>query len=311
MIRGYYTILLLLLSVGNIFSNPALGFFTPIDYIDEYKEVALREMQRFSVPASITLGQAILESKYGNSDLAKNANNHFGIKCHKEWTGPTYTMDDDESDECFRKYENVLESYADHSMFLSSRVRYAALFQLSKKDYKAWAKGLKEAGYATHPKYAEMLIEIIEKYKLYEFDEVYFDPSFYLAEDKKRKLLNEAALSFNQKYFLVYNENASPLSESENSFVSVVQEFNSSTQEFLKFKMLYLDEKHCLAETKPEEIAVAVISNKKIFFLLNDNEIKNTFRAKNSTLKNDLLDYSHLEMDYPHLQALLFPSRRE
>ncbi len=311
MIRAYYIILLLLLSVGTIFSNPIFRFFTPIDYIDEYKEVALREMQRYNVPASITLGQAILESNYGNSNLARNANNHFGIKCHKEWSGATYTMDDDEIDECFRKYENVVESYSDHSMFLNSRVRYAALFQLSKKDYKAWAKGLKEAGYATHPKYAEMLIEIIEKYKLYELDEVYLDPSFYVAEYEKKKLINEAALNFNQKYFLAYNESASPLSESENSFVSVAQEFNSSAQEFLKFKMLYLDEKHCLTEKNQEEITSSFNSNKKILFLVSGSEIKNTFRANNSTLKDDLLTYSHLEMDYPHLEALLFPSRAE
>src|SRR5258708_4095908 len=117
MIRAGNIFLFLFLS-GAAFSLPTVTYVTPVDYIDEFKEAAIKEMQRYSVPASITLGQAILESNYGNSDLAKNANNHFGIKCHKEWTGATYTMDDDESDECFRKYDNVVESYADHSMFL-------------------------------------------------------------------------------------------------------------------------------------------------------------------------------------------------
>ena len=147
------------------------------EYIHRYKEDAIKEMLMHGVPASITLAQGMLESGNGNSALAVYANNHFGIKCHKGWTGPTYIMDDDAKDECFRKYPSVLESYSDHSMFLRSRPRYAALFELKLTDYSGWAKGLKAAGYATDPKYAERLIGIIELHKLYQYDQVDGIPS--------------------------------------------------------------------------------------------------------------------------------------
>jgi LysM repeat protein len=139
-------------------------------YIRKYAPVAIRNMKEFKIPASITLAQGLLESGAGNSDLAKNANNHFGIKCHKEWTGETYLKDDDAQNECFRKYKNPEESFQDHALFLTTRQRYAALFKLDITDYKGWAKGLKEAGYATNPTYTEKLIGIIEKYELYQYD---------------------------------------------------------------------------------------------------------------------------------------------
>lgn len=126
-------------------------------------------MERTGIPASIKLAQGILESGCGESDLSVYANNHFGIKCH-DWVGATYHMDDDEEDECFRKYENAEQSWIDHSEFLLNRPRYASLFQIPATDYKAWAKGLKAAGYATNPHYAEKLIKIIEEEHLYQFD---------------------------------------------------------------------------------------------------------------------------------------------
>ncbi|CAN5575253.1 glucosaminidase domain-containing protein [soil metagenome] len=138
-------------------------------YISRYKDDAVRDMKKTGVPASITLSQACLESQDGNSPLAIEANNHFGIKC-ANWTGDTYTQDDDQRDECFRKYKGALESYDDHSDFLRTRPRYADLFLLDNTDYAAWAKGLKKAGYATNPQYAERLIKIIEDNKLYELD---------------------------------------------------------------------------------------------------------------------------------------------
>lgn len=139
------------------------------EFIRKYKHIAIQEMERTGIPASITLAQGILESGCGQSELATNANNHFGIKCH-EWEGDSYTMDDDAADECFRKYKNAEESWIDHSTFLTSRPRYAGLFSLKTTDYKAWAKGLKAAGYATNPQYAEMLIKIIEEEELYKYD---------------------------------------------------------------------------------------------------------------------------------------------
>lgn len=140
------------------------------DYIDSYDEVAVKKMNEYGIPASITLAQGILESGSGNSGLAKKANNHFGIKCHKDWNGKTYHMDDDAKDECFRKYDDPADSYRDHSIFLTTRGRYTFLFDYDITDYKSWAKGLKKAGYATNPKYPELLINIIEKYDLGQYD---------------------------------------------------------------------------------------------------------------------------------------------
>jgi LysM repeat protein len=144
---------------------------SPEEYISLYKELAVVNMKDKKVPASITLAQAMFESDYGNSPLALNANNHFGIKCHTTWNGATYHQDDDAADECFRKYENPLLSFEDHSDFLINRERYNSLFELDITDYKAWAHGLKKAGYATNPQYATKLIELIERYQLNLLDE--------------------------------------------------------------------------------------------------------------------------------------------
>jgi len=146
--------------------------YTPKDYVDLYKDIAITEMEKYGIPASIKLGQGILESSAGNSTLAKTANNHFGIKCKKEWTGETFYQDDDEKNECFRKYKDVLSSYEDHSKFLKSSARYASLFELSKGDYKGWATGLKAAGYATNPQYAQLLIKTIEENELFIYDKL-------------------------------------------------------------------------------------------------------------------------------------------
>lgn len=140
------------------------------EYITKYSEIAKAEMRRVGIPASITLAQGILESKYGNSALATKANNHFGIKCGANWKGPAFIQDDDTEKECFRKYESVLHSYADHSNFLKGKDRYASLFELNPKDYEGWAKGLQKAGYATNPNYATLLVKLIEERDLHRFD---------------------------------------------------------------------------------------------------------------------------------------------
>lgn len=145
---------------------------TPEDYIETYKDIAIQEMREHKIPASITLAQGLLESGAGNSALAREAKNHFGIKCHKGWEGDTYIMDDDEKNECFRKYDNAEESFRDHSEFLCGRSRYAALFELDITDYEGWAKGLKAAGYATNPKYAQLLIDRIKLYDLTKYDQI-------------------------------------------------------------------------------------------------------------------------------------------
>lgn len=139
-------------------------------YITKYKEIAKNNMQQFGIPASITLAQALLESGSGTGSLCLQANNHFGIKCRADWTGPSVKYDDDALQECFRKYADPKDSFKDHSTFLLSKPWYSKLFKLDIKDYKAWAKGLKSAGYATDPLYPQKLINLIEKNKLFEID---------------------------------------------------------------------------------------------------------------------------------------------
>lgn len=139
------------------------------DYISRYRPIAIKEMNTYGIPASITLAQGLLESANGNSTLAREANNHFGIKCTSDWRGDSFYKDDDRIDDCFRVYDSPEDSFRDHSEFLL-RKRYATLFELDKDDYAGWAKGLKKAGYATNPRYAELLIDLIERYGLYDYD---------------------------------------------------------------------------------------------------------------------------------------------
>ena len=140
------------------------------EYIKKYRELAVEEMKKYHIPASITLAQGLLESGAGQSTLARKSNNHFGIKCGSDWRGKTVSHDDDARGECFRAYKHPKQSYEDHSKFLVGRPRYASLFKLNITDYKGWARGLKKAGYATNPRYAEQLIGIIELYDLYKYD---------------------------------------------------------------------------------------------------------------------------------------------
>ncbi len=139
-------------------------------YIEEYKYAAMQEMKIYGIPASVTLAQGILESASGNSKLAKDCNNHFGIKCRKNWTGNFCLADDDAADECFRGYANAMESYRDHSLFLKGASRYDFLFNLPATDYKAWAHGLRQAGYATNPAYGTIIIGVVERYRLSMYD---------------------------------------------------------------------------------------------------------------------------------------------
>ena len=194
---------------------------TPEEYIERYKDVAITEMNLFGIPASITMAQACLESNFGNSMLARKANNHFGIKCHSNWNGKKVYKDDDKKHECFRHYKSAWESFRDHSKFLKNGKRYSFLFDYKITDYKKWARGLKKAGYATASDYPQKLIGIIEKYKLYELDKYYEPGKNILAQntgksnkakkdrkekrkerrkkkkDKKRKYSDEYKFSFN------------------------------------------------------------------------------------------------------------------
>ena len=175
-------------------------------YIDQYKDIAIEQMQRYHIPASITLAQGLLESGAGRSELTRNSNNHFGIKCNNNWTGRRTYHDDDAKNDCFRVYDSAYESYEDHSKFLSGNQRYRQLFQLKTTDYKGWAKGLKACGYATSPVYAEKLIEIIQLYKLYQYDSAKGYDHF-MAQRTKDQNPNGASLHtikiFNKNYYII------------------------------------------------------------------------------------------------------------
>ena len=176
---GGFIILLCIVGSSPVASGQRADYPAQVrNYISTYSDIAIKEMLVYRIPASITMAQGIIESSAGQSKLATEANNHFGIKCHKDWAGKTYYMDDDQANECFRKYVNPEESFRDHSYFLTQRDRYKKLFELDVTDYKGWAYGLKSAGYATNPSYAEMLIRTIEQYNLARLDIASFPGAF-------------------------------------------------------------------------------------------------------------------------------------
>ncbi len=198
------------------------GNMTREDYIAAYREIAVKEMKRTGIPASITLAQGILESGNGNSRLAKKANNHFGIKCH-DWTGRTIREDDDKRNECFRRYRNADHSYTDHSDFLTSRSRYSFLFGLEPTDYKGWAKGLKTAGYATSKTYDKALIRIIEEYRLYELDQGIMTAARKERDRKDRIFASESGSStrkihYNNRIKFVYAQSGDRLNTITDEF---------------------------------------------------------------------------------------------
>lgn len=178
-------LLLQLLLLGTILCQAGIRLKPYEDYIHQYAADAMIQQVKYGIPSSITLAQGLLESNAGNSELARNSNNHFGIKCHNNWEGPSYSSWDDGEMSCFRKYKTVLDSYTDHSLFLVTRPRYDFLFELDVKDYKAWAYGLKQAGYATDKQYAQKLIKIIEDYDLHYYDRAAGN------HKKARKLIEE------------------------------------------------------------------------------------------------------------------------
>ena len=173
-------------------------------YIDQYKDIAIEQMKRWKVPASITLAQGLFESGAGQSDLTRRSNNHFGIKCHG-WKGQSVRKDDDARNECFRAYDSAFESFEDHSRFLAEGRRYRDLFKLDITDYKGWAHGLKAAGYATNPQYANRLIELIQLYKLYKYDTAK-DYDKFMIDRAKDNRVNGQPLHpikiYNQNYFI-------------------------------------------------------------------------------------------------------------
>lgn len=164
--------------------------YTSLTYIDRFKTIAIQEMNLYGIPASITLAQGLFESGSGNGELARVANNHFGIKCTSDWKGKGYYKDDDNHNDCFRVYDKPEDSFRDHSEFLK-RPRYAKLFQLDKNDYVGWANGLKAAGYATNPNYPQLLINVIQKYNLTQYDSPESEPQKEKREDRVLTQIND------------------------------------------------------------------------------------------------------------------------
>jgi len=174
-----------------------------LKYINTYKNVAMDNMRNHNVPASIALAQAILESGAGTGDLCRQANNHFGIKCHKGWTGESVRHDDDEAQECFRKYKKAYDSYEDYADFLKTRKWYNPLFKLKIYDYKGWAKGLKAAGYATDPAYPSKLIGIIERYQLQQYDALVLGKDYVVVEPTPKEVIFQKPTSNKEAYQVV------------------------------------------------------------------------------------------------------------
>ena len=199
-------------------------------YIDKYKDLAIAEMLKYDIPASITLAQGLLESGAGMSELALKSNNHFGIKCH-DWRGATTRYTDDRKNECFRAYDDVYESYEDHSQFLTSQPRYKGLFKLKRTDYKGWARGLKRCGYATNPAYANQLIDIIELYKLHEFDRATKYDRFMVDRSEVKGI----APGTNLHQIYVYNKNYYLTVRPRDTFKSIGKEVGISYKKIAKY----------------------------------------------------------------------------
>lgn len=207
-------------------------------YIDKYKDLAISEMLKYNIPASITLAQGLLESGAGMSELARKGNNHFGIKCH-DWLGATTYHDDDEDQECFRAYRDAYESYEDHSRFLARQPRYKRLFSLKRTDYKGWAHGLKSCGYATNPNYAKKLIGIIELYKLHKYDGARKYDKFMVERSEVKGISPDTKLH----PIHIYNKNYYLNARQGDTFKSISKEVGISYRKLAKYNERDKDDK--------------------------------------------------------------------
>ncbi|MBO5612789.1 MAG: glucosaminidase domain-containing protein [Prevotella sp.] len=266
------------------------------DYINRYKDLAIEQMLKWKVPASITLAQGLLESGAGKSELAQKGNNHFGIKCHG-WTGAKTYHDDDLSQECFRAYNNVRDSYEDHSQFLARQTRYSRLFTLSPTDYRAWAHGLKACGYATSPTYAQKLIGIIELYNLSQYDHAksysHFAAEHLAAVDQTDKSVSNHSVYFNNKNYYVRARKG-------DTFASIAREFNLNYRRIARYnerssksqleigELVYLEKKQKRAEKKYKKQPHTVRAGESLYSIaqLYGVRLKNLCKKNNINLQN-------------------------
>lgn len=241
-------------------------------YVDQYKDLAIEQMLKYNIPASITLAQGLLESSAGRSDLTRAGNNHFGIKCHG-WTGRRTFHDDDEAGECFRAYDNAKQSYEDHSRFLATQSRYARLFELSRSDYRGWARGLKQCGYATNPQYASKLIQIIELYSLNQFDKATSYDRFMAHHSSEDRPGPDGTLHT----IKAYNRNYYVIAKAGDTFKSLSREVGISSRKLAKYNersrndelavgdVVYLKKKQKKAEKRYKHVPHTVKTNESLY----------------------------------------------
>ncbi|KAA9041522.1 LysM peptidoglycan-binding domain-containing protein [Ginsengibacter hankyongi] len=297
-------------------------YMTVAEYVATYKDIAISEMKRMGVPAAISLAQGILETENGNSDLVKKSNNHFGIKCKSTWTAETVSHDDDAPGECFRAYKNAEDSYRDHSNFLRSSDRYAFLFKFDPRDYKAWAYGLRKAGYATNPKYPQILIKNIEdnnleQYTLEGIGEVpVFDASKYNndPEDKsvndvlKSTGQNDAEDNLSEPTKLTINGSKALFVPKGTSLLAIASQNNINLSRLLEINDLQKDglldkDQYIFLEKKQKE-------GDRDYYIAQQNETLYDIAQKNGIILQNLYNYNNItsaDNIYPGTKILLRP----
>ena len=316
--------IILLLSISISFSQLLYAQnMTAAEYVALYKDIAIREMKRMGVPAAISLAQGILETESGNSDLVKKSNNHFGIKCKSTWTAETVSHDDDAPGECFRAYKNAEDSYRDHSNFLRGSSRYAFLFRLDPGDYKAWAYGLRKAGYATNPKYPEILIKNIEdnnleQYTLEGVNEVpVFDTSKYSNDPEDKSVIdllkstgqNDSVNKIIEPPKLIINGSKALFVTKGTSLLAIASQNNINLNRLLEINDLGKDglldkDQYIFLEKKQKQ-------GDRDYYIVQQNETLYDVAQKNGIILQSLYDYNNISSAdniYPGTKILLRPS---
>jgi len=286
-------------------------YISVADYIATYKDIAIKEMKRMGVPAAISLAQGLLETENGNSDLVKKSNNHFGIKCKSTWTAETVSHDDDAPGECFRAYKTAEDSYRDHSNFLRGSDRYAFLFKLDPRDYKAWAYGLQKAGYATNPRYPQILIKNIEDNNLQQYtlegaNEVpVFDGAKY-ADDNDNKEVNDSDNTVTKPINLIINGSKVLLAPKGTSLLAIASQNNINLNRLLEINDLTKDgllekDQYIFLEKKQKQ-------GDKDYYIVQPDETLYDISQKNGIVLQSLCDYNHIlpsDNIYPGTKILL------
>jgi LysM repeat protein len=292
------TVVIFFFSMVCFFQAPAQTI-TAQQYIEQYKDIAISEMKRMGVPAAITLAQGLLESQSGNSDLVKESNNHFGIKCKSNWTSEWVKHDDDEPGECFRKYKTAADSFRDHSDFLRGSSRYAFLFTLDPSNFKAWAQGLQKAGYATNPRYPEILIKNIEKYNLEQYT---LQAEDYIASSESTEYLHptennsstviNADSNFSEPISLSVNGSKALLVPKGTSLLAIATQHHINLDKLLSINDLTKDglldkNQYIFLEKKQKQ-------GKDNFYVSLPNESMYEIAQKNGVVLQNLYDYNNL-----------------